>query len=73
MLSAPKIPDHKAVICMFKDDFANGPNYWKLNVNLLQDNAYTTHIKHVIDQTKKEYSKAWVYRNLKDTAIYFDI
>ena len=35
--SVPGIPDHRAMISMFNNDYRKGPGYWKLNTDLLGD------------------------------------
>ncbi len=36
VLKPPKVPDHKAVVAMFRKDIDIGKGYWKMNVELLK-------------------------------------
>ena len=56
ILTAPRIPDHKAVICSFRDDIDSGKGYWKLNTKLLENPEYTEHIQKTIQNTVDEVS-----------------
>ena len=66
ILTPPKVPDHKAVVCSFKEELDIGKGYWKLNVKLLEDDAYSAHIKHVIQEVKRVYSPHLDKRQLWD-------
>lgn len=64
--NAPKIPDHKLVGASFKEGIEIGKNYWKMNVNLLNDERYVEHIVKIIESTKAEFSEHLNKRDLWD-------
>ncbi len=66
MLTPPKVPDHKAVICSFRDHIQHDKGYWKLNVKLLNDDAYTSHIRETISSVKNEFENYVDKRTLWD-------
>ena len=65
-LTPPKVPDHKAVICNFRDDIECGKGYWKLNCNLLLDAEFVTHIQSSIKEVRREFADVLDSRYLWD-------
>jgi exonuclease III len=55
IIHAP-VPDHNAVVTVFHLDKENrGEGYWKLNVSVLDEEAYQASIRHLISDTVEEY------------------
>ena len=65
-INVPRVPDHKAVVLKLRDDVDIGPSYWKLNIQLLDDEKYLTHIKETIIKVKEEYQQILNKRQLWD-------
>ena len=47
----PKIPDHKAVICVTKNKLQIGRGYWKMNISYFEDVNYCEEIKQIYHNT----------------------
>ncbi len=54
ILTAPKCPDHKAVMLKVQAENKRGPGYWKLNTSYLLDDNYKTMIRQTIQKTVNE-------------------
>ena len=65
-INVPRVPDHKAVVLKLRDDVDIGPGYWKLNVQLLDDDNYIMHIKETIVNVKTDYELFLNKRQLWD-------
>ena len=49
-------PDHKAIVMNVQlCDSKRGPGYWKLNTDILKEEAYITGIKEIVSQTSEDY------------------